>query len=194
MRHGVARAFVILLVAVATFGCGVSGRNGGVAGQGICPTHPHSVRRQMLRRDLHRHHARPAQLRRLRRRLPVATVCLGGSCGCPPNGDKCGLGQSCCGADGCASLMTDIRNCGNCGTRCPDGATCAGGMCMCSGQACAPTVDPVGTGMVPPGMCTCGDSCANDPTHSCIAMDCCYADYVAGTCAPTTSCGTWTYQ
>ncbi|HEY2749568.1 MAG TPA: hypothetical protein VGL86_33340 [Polyangia bacterium] len=189
-----ARASLILVVAVALFGCGVDGRSGsGVVGQGICPTHPEQCGGKCCASTCTDVMHDPRNCGDCGAVCAVGTVCLGGSCGCPPNGDKCSLGQSCCGADGCVSLQSDIRNCGNCGTLCPMGATCAGGMCMCSGQPCTPMVDPVGSGMVPPGMCTCGDGCASDPTRSCIAMDCCYADYVAGKCAPSTSCGDWIY-
>ena len=38
------------------------------------------------------------------------------------------------------------------------------------------------------------NACAGDPKHSCIGPDCCYADYLAGKCAPAQSCGAWTYK
>ena len=184
----------VLVVGAAPCGCGVDGRNGGVVGQGICPGHPDQCGGKCCGTTCTDVPHDPRNCGDCGTVCNAGTVCLGGSCGCPPHGDKCSLGQSCCGALGCVSLDSDIRNCGNCGTRCPDGATCAGGQCMCSGAACAPMIDPVGEGAVPPGFCTCSDACATDTTRTCIGMDCCYADYVAGKCSPSTSCGTWTYK
>ena len=187
------RAALIAALVSAAAGCGVDARMGGVVGQGICPTHPDQCGGKCCGstcQDVSRDARNCGDCGVV---CPVGTICLGGSCGCVPNGDKCSLGQSCCGALGCVSLMSDIRNCGHCGTRCSDGAVCTGGACMCNVQPCAPAVDPTGEGSVPPGFCTCTGGCASDPTRTCIATDCCYADYAAGKCAPTTSCGIWVY-
>jgi hypothetical protein len=185
---------LVLLVGVVAGACGVDARMGtGVVGQGICPSHADQCGGKCcgtMCQDVSRD---PRNCGDCDAVCPVGTICLGASCGCPPNGDKCSLGQSCCGGLGCVSLASDIRNCGNCGTRCPDGATCDGGKCMCGGQPCSPSVDPIGEGSVPPGFCTCASGCASDPTRSCIAMNCCYADYAAGKCTPSTSCGAWIY-
>src|SRR5262249_25059225 len=112
---------------------------GGVVGQGICPTHPDQCGGKCCGAICQDVMHDPQNCGDCGTVCPVGPVCLGGSGGCPPHGDKCSLGQSCCGSLGCVSMASDIRNCGACGTRCPDGATCAGGACMCNGQPCAPT-------------------------------------------------------
>jgi hypothetical protein len=164
---------VVAVLALALAGCGASGRNGSNPGQGICPAHPSQCSGKCcgdkcidVARD-------PFNCGDCGVACPTGTVCLGGACGCPPFGDKCSLGQSCCGALGCVSLQSDIRNCGGCGVR------CAGAM-----AASVP----------PPGFCTCSDGCAADPKRACIAADCCYDAFQAGSCTPSTTCGIWTYQ
>jgi hypothetical protein len=114
---------------------------------------------------------------------PDGDICLGGRCGCPPFGDLCGTGQSCCGSNGCISLASDIRNCGGCGVTCPAGAACVGGSCAGASTPTPPA----------PGFCSCSDHCAGGTSHQCIGPDCCYDSYAAGECQPATSCGIWTY-
>src|SRR5260370_29624815 len=63
--------------------------------------------------------------------LPNASAaCAAGACGlqsCVPGFGNCD-GAS---PDGCETpLLTSIDNCGRCGLRCPDGATCAAGLCL----------------------------------------------------------------
>jgi hypothetical protein len=64
------------------------------------------------------------------------TVCMGGHCGCLPQGAPCAMGQTCCPMGGCADLMNDLRNCGMCGNVCQNGTTCSGGKCVCGTAAC----------------------------------------------------------
>ena len=114
---------------------------------------------------------------------PDGDICIGGKCGCPPFGDICGTGQTCCGSNGCISLGSDIRNCGGCGVTCPDGVSCVNGSCA---GATTPTPPPA-------GFCSCSDSCAGGTNHECVGTDCCYDSFAAGQCSPATTCGVWTY-
>jgi len=114
----------------------------------------------------------------------AGSVCLAGSCGCPPLGNKCGAGQTCCGTTGCVSLDSDIKNCGGCSVRCPAGAQCVHGACAGATPASTP----------PPGFCACSDGCAQDPQHLCVAPNCCHALFLTGECSPSTSCGLWIYH
>lgn len=190
---GVVRVALIFTLLFAA--CGVTPRGGsGGGGQGICPDHPDQCGGKCcgtLCQDVSRD---PQNCGDCNAACPDGTICLGASCGCPPHGDKCSLGQSCCGALGCVSLGSDIRNCGHCGTRCPDGGLCMNGQCSCNGVPCQPVVDPSQSTAPPPGFCACSDSCAGDPKHQCIGPNCCYADYLEGKCSPAQSCGAWTYK
>jgi hypothetical protein len=130
-------------------------------------------------------------------------LCGGGTCGCPVgpgNVMKCPNGQSCCGANGCKNLMTDTKNCGQCGNACGVGATCAGGQCLCGGRTCgvgevccngtcstmcaidmAVPRDMAGGG----GSCVCSAGCASG---LCLGNDCCWEDAFFGLCTPDPAC------
>jgi len=56
-------------------------------------------------------------------------VCTNGTCDCATSG------QTVCG-NSCTDTTTDNNNCGQCGTACTNGATCAAGVCV------PPVVDP----------------------------------------------------
>jgi hypothetical protein len=153
----------------------------------------------------------------------TGTVCFGGSCGCPSGGGAgavaCGMGQSCCGAQGCKSLMSDTYNCGSCGNDCTQhgGDGCSMGVCTCGGAAACPsgqsccsgtcgqcsTPDlsmPIGIGgdggiFGPP--CVCADMC-KDITKGhlsgiCDGPNCCFEDTIAGKCTPSLTCTPQTY-
>jgi hypothetical protein len=63
----------------------------------------------------------------------ASLICLGGGCRCSSDGKTgvvCGSGQSCCGTNGCRSLMSDINNCGMCNHGCASGERCSGGRCV----------------------------------------------------------------
>lgn len=139
---------------------------------------------------------------------PAGELCAGGTCGCPVsvtsgNVVKCPMGQSCCGVSGCKNLQTDINNCGQCGTKCAAGATCAGGQCICGGRACGvgevccngtcsstcavdmatPARDMGGGG----GNCVCASGCPL--SMLCVGPNCCYEDILlGGTCTPDPAC------
>jgi hypothetical protein len=178
------KVVVVAVLAFAVAACGAGGRMGSNGGQGICPAHPEQCGGKCCGDKCVEVARDPFNCGDCNVACPTGTICLGGACGCPPFGDKCSLGQTCCGALGCVSLDSDIRNCGGCGVRCPDGVSCAQGSCA---GAVAATVPP-------PGFCSCSDGCANDPKRACIAANCCYDGFLAGSCTPATSCGMWTYQ
>jgi len=63
-------------------------------------------------------------------RVNAAPACAAGNCGfvCNANFGDCDASRP----NGCeTSLLTDINNCGGCGTVCSVGSTCAGGTCGC---------------------------------------------------------------
>ncbi|MFO0630996.1 MAG: FG-GAP-like repeat-containing protein [Polyangiales bacterium] len=120
---------------------------------------------------------------------PATTFCDQGGCRCPPGylptsygcrpngvacepacwrgwhcyGNKCLCNSPC--PDGCADQSSDARNCGACGNRCPEGATCVEGRCACP------------TGRVP-----CGGRCV-DPASSVAHCGAC-----GRACAPGQGC------
>ncbi len=126
-------ALVILALALAA--CGVSGRTGGSGGAGICPAHPDQCAGKCCGTTCFDVMHDPFNCGDCGVACPAGTICLGGNCGCPPFGDKCGLGQTCCGAIGCVSLDSDIRNCGACGDSCAGDSkhACVGADCCYDG-------------------------------------------------------------
>ncbi len=98
---------------------------------------------------------------------------------CPP---ACETGRDCCDGE-CTNLQNDPRNCGACGTACPDGTyctagacvdipcttscagdeTCCGTMCCGGGTICCDPQGPVSTGptcVTPDARGTCPVGCA----------------------------------
>jgi hypothetical protein len=127
---------------------------------------------------------------------PSGTVCANGHCGCLPTGTPCGTGQSCCGTNGCKSLMSDVKNCGACGKLCGTGATCEGGACRCGTQTCmgsdvccngACAATCAGTPDMAMGSCVCSTGCPL--SGICVGPNCCFEDVLfGGACLPDPSC------
>ena len=128
---------------------------------------------------------------------PMGTKCAAGRCGCPPTNIVCGMGQSCCGMNGCKSLDSDQNNCGVCGVFCGREGVCVGGECHCGstvcqrGQqccsgACSNTacIDPTDMAVPTQPLCTC-DNAPFGPclfSMQCVGMDCCAFDSTFGFC------------
>lgn len=58
----------------------------------------------------------------------------GSGCAC----DTCDNGYERCSAQLCADLQTDASNCNACGTPCPTGQKCEGGVCKCTASEQCP--------------------------------------------------------
>ena len=76
-------------------GCGVAAaqRRRSARRQGICPGHPDQCGGKCCGATCIDVSHDPHNCGDCGTVCPVGTVCLGGSCGCPPHGDKCSLGQ-----------------------------------------------------------------------------------------------------
>jgi hypothetical protein len=106
----------------------------------------------------------------------------GGVSICPDHPDQCG--GTCCGIH-CIDTMSDIHNCGACGTGCDTGQLCSGGVCGCppSGTKCGTAQTCCGTSGCKSLMddafncgacgkqCTSGQMCTNG-TCACPAAGC----------------------
>lgn len=179
------------------------GRSDG-GGTAICPDHPEQCGGECCGEVCVDTSLDPRSCGGCDKACATGEVCAGGKCGCLPTGAPCGLGQSCCGASGCKSLMSDINNCGGCGNACGvgSGVTCKDGRCLCGGVACpAGQVCCDGTcavacamdmGTTPPdqgnagGLCQCAGGCL----IMCVGADCCYEDLTifGGSCTASSSC------
>jgi hypothetical protein len=94
----------------------------------------------------------------------------------PPRGQPptimCGAGRELCGFS-CVDASTDRRNCGRCGVVCPQGTTCAAGVC---GTTCAAPMVTCGTACVDPTSTSHCGRCDN----ACDANATCQADPATG--------------
>ncbi len=95
----------------------------------------------------------------------------GGSGGTGGAGTGGSGGDTCCGGIPCASLMTDINNCGGCGTVCSSPETCINGDCRCAiVEQAACDGRCVNTESDDDNCGRCGNAC-EAPTH-CVQGDC----------------------
>jgi hypothetical protein len=122
------------LILLCLVGCGVNtpihtSDGGGGNVQTICPAHPEQCGGTCCGTECLDTSNDPRHCGDCTTTCGTGMICLGGHCGCPPNGIACGMGQTCCGMSGCASLDSDIRNCGGCGHACDPGQLCMSGMC-----------------------------------------------------------------
>lgn len=117
------------------------------------------------------------------------------NCACTqPCGEDCCNqedGEVCCsarrGPKQCVHLDSNENNCGECGNRCPKGANCQDGKCVCApssivcnGTCVQPDSDPANCG-------GCDNQCPQD--RICQGGECVCPDYeCAGTCLPSDGC------
>ncbi len=113
----------------------------------------------------------------------ASDVCAGGTCQCTTGavpGPECTVGDTCCPAQGCHNLQTDLAFCGNCGNDCTAlyGTrvdSCATGVCSCGGGAiCAD------------GQTCCGGACVDlrvDATNCGNCGNVCSLPFASSVCA-----------
>jgi hypothetical protein len=121
--------------------------------------------------------------------------CTPQGCRCDPSRIECPSGPSgiccptthkgCCNNQ-CTNLTTNALHCGACGHRCPPGASCVAGQCVCQPptQACGnPNMFPFGGTCCAPGW-SC-QTISSDPPYT---ADCCQGNAAPGTlrlCPPS---------
>jgi hypothetical protein len=125
---------VCLVLMLLVVGCGVDipmhfDDGGSGTQQTICPAHPDHCAGTCCGNECLDTMNDPHNCGTCGMTCASGSICVGGHCGCPPNGLPCGSGQTCCGMLGCVSLDSDIRNCGSCGHHCDNGMSCSGGTC-----------------------------------------------------------------
>jgi hypothetical protein len=123
----------------------------------------------------------------------------GGSSG--GSGQACPQGQTRCGG-ACVDLSSDARNCGACGTVCPDGGRCRNGTCRAAGNTSSGGSSSGGSSSgsgasggssssaqtaqtCPQGQTRCGETCVDIQTDTAHCGQCdhpCASELGAGTC------------